>query len=319
MTTRSVLTGEVGPRLAPFTLDPAAALASLDDARRPRGRLGAARPRGRLDRAGSRRPCARSARRRPRGRCRRRGADQPGYCLVRPSGDHASDGHRLCFDMRPDASPAARRCVDRAPRQRRLDPTHRGRGRRIPELPGDDPGRLAPGGGRARRHVGRGCRAHRHRAPDREPDSRLTPAPVHRVAPRLLRQIGQILQCGTPRPVNSRRFGRNRRDPAHQNALEGPAAGARWMVLADFTQRRRPDEIADSLAPMSARQHFGPEGLRNRGQRADPCLPDINRPSGAPSSVVRAESVACQTSSGRRIDCGSEDGGRAATAAERRP
>ena len=29
MTTRSVLTGEVGPRLAPFTLDPAAALASL--------------------------------------------------------------------------------------------------------------------------------------------------------------------------------------------------------------------------------------------------------------------------------------------------
>ncbi len=30
MTTRSVLTGEVGPRLAPFTLDPAGALASLD-------------------------------------------------------------------------------------------------------------------------------------------------------------------------------------------------------------------------------------------------------------------------------------------------
>jgi glyoxylase-like metal-dependent hydrolase (beta-lactamase superfamily II) len=30
MTTRSVLTGETGPRLAPFTLDPAAALASLD-------------------------------------------------------------------------------------------------------------------------------------------------------------------------------------------------------------------------------------------------------------------------------------------------
>jgi len=30
MTTRSVLTGEVGPRLAPFTLDPATALASLD-------------------------------------------------------------------------------------------------------------------------------------------------------------------------------------------------------------------------------------------------------------------------------------------------
>jgi glyoxylase-like metal-dependent hydrolase (beta-lactamase superfamily II) len=30
ITTRSVLTGEVGPRLAPFTLDPAAALASLD-------------------------------------------------------------------------------------------------------------------------------------------------------------------------------------------------------------------------------------------------------------------------------------------------
>ena len=30
MTTRSVLTGEVGPRLAPFTLDPASALASLD-------------------------------------------------------------------------------------------------------------------------------------------------------------------------------------------------------------------------------------------------------------------------------------------------
>ncbi len=30
MTTRSVMTGEVGPRLAPFTLDPAAALASLD-------------------------------------------------------------------------------------------------------------------------------------------------------------------------------------------------------------------------------------------------------------------------------------------------
>ena len=29
MTTRSVLTGETGPRLAPFTLDPAAALASL--------------------------------------------------------------------------------------------------------------------------------------------------------------------------------------------------------------------------------------------------------------------------------------------------
>ena len=29
MTTRSVLTGEVGPRLAPFTLDPATALASL--------------------------------------------------------------------------------------------------------------------------------------------------------------------------------------------------------------------------------------------------------------------------------------------------
>ena len=30
ITTRSVLTGEVGPRLAPFTLDPATALASLD-------------------------------------------------------------------------------------------------------------------------------------------------------------------------------------------------------------------------------------------------------------------------------------------------
>ena len=30
ITTRSVLTGELGPRLAPFTLDPAAALASLD-------------------------------------------------------------------------------------------------------------------------------------------------------------------------------------------------------------------------------------------------------------------------------------------------
>jgi glyoxylase-like metal-dependent hydrolase (beta-lactamase superfamily II) len=29
MTTRSVLTGEVGPRLAPFTLDPGEALASL--------------------------------------------------------------------------------------------------------------------------------------------------------------------------------------------------------------------------------------------------------------------------------------------------
>jgi glyoxylase-like metal-dependent hydrolase (beta-lactamase superfamily II) len=30
MTTRSVLTGELGPRLAPFTLDPAAALAAVD-------------------------------------------------------------------------------------------------------------------------------------------------------------------------------------------------------------------------------------------------------------------------------------------------
>jgi glyoxylase-like metal-dependent hydrolase (beta-lactamase superfamily II) len=30
MTTRSVLTGEVGPRLAPFTLDPVAALAAMD-------------------------------------------------------------------------------------------------------------------------------------------------------------------------------------------------------------------------------------------------------------------------------------------------
>ena len=50
MTTRSVLTGETGPRLAPFTLDPATALASLDRARRHRGRLGAARPRRRLDR-----------------------------------------------------------------------------------------------------------------------------------------------------------------------------------------------------------------------------------------------------------------------------
>ena len=29
MTTRSVLTGEVGPRLAPFTLEPAQALSSL--------------------------------------------------------------------------------------------------------------------------------------------------------------------------------------------------------------------------------------------------------------------------------------------------
>ena len=31
-------------------------------------------------------------------------------------------------------------------------------------------------------------------------NSRLTPAPVHRVAPRLLRQIGQILRCGAPGP-----------------------------------------------------------------------------------------------------------------------
>ena len=50
MTTRSVLTGEVGPRLAPFTLDPAAGLGVVREARRHRSRVGAARPRRRVDR-----------------------------------------------------------------------------------------------------------------------------------------------------------------------------------------------------------------------------------------------------------------------------